>query len=40
VFDLLDQVAQPFRRANRKAGIVECRREAINADLHSLAGFL
>jgi hypothetical protein len=34
VFDLLDQVAQAFRRTDRKAGVVERRREAIDANLH------
>ena len=34
VLYLFDQVAYPLRRADRKAGIVERRREAVNADLH------
>jgi len=32
VLDLFDQVAQTFRRILCKAGLVVCRREAINAD--------
>jgi hypothetical protein len=35
VFDLFHKVAQPIRRADRKAGLVERRREAIDPDLHS-----
>lgn len=34
VFDLFDQVAQTLRRADRTAGVIVCRREAINADFH------
>ena len=34
VFDLFDQVVQTVRRADRKAGVVERRCEAIDANLH------
>src|SRR5256886_3826007 len=34
MFDLLDQVAQTIRHADRNAGVVVRRREAIDADLH------
>ena len=34
VLDLFDEVAHPIRRADGKAGLVERRCEAIDADLH------
>jgi hypothetical protein len=34
MFDLLDQVAQTIRRVDGKAGVVVCRCEAIDANLH------
>jgi hypothetical protein len=36
MLDLFDQVAQPVRRAHRKAGLIVCRCKAINSDLHRL----
>jgi hypothetical protein len=35
MLDLFDQVAQTVRRIDRLAALVVCRREAIDADLHS-----
>jgi hypothetical protein len=34
MFDLFDQVAQTIRRVDGKAGVVVCRCEAIDANLH------
>jgi hypothetical protein len=34
MLDLFDQVAQTIRRVDDKAGVVVCRRETIDANLH------
>ena len=34
VLDLLDEVPYPLRRVFGAAGLIECRRETIDADLH------
>ena len=36
VLDLLHQVAQPVRRADRKTGVVVRGCEAVNSNLHSV----